>query len=476
MIRILFSFLLFLIVTSLTHSSNSSPPSISSNISSLSFCSLYPVLSKKKIPKPSLPAYDTNSSFARLFKYLEQNSIKFSHSLTKNSDCYQWTCQNKNIRNDKTVDEDEQGSKERRYRALDEEDSNIKDCVYCTPSIYVGGFSKCGTTALCSKLLHHPQIQQYPHKEVNVYAKFDENAFISSFEHRVIPLASEGIDVRKSHMLDCTSGSYREIQSAVNLLTKSPQSKVIYLVRDPWQRMGSWLTMAHRSQRKQRFSNVYNNWMSLLKTEIPSVSSRFTSKSIRKLVNLFPANGFLYGEILLFWKLAFGDQLLIIDHYDLEHHPAEVLFEIEEFLSLTHHSYAQDVLFDTSINTMISVQNSVNSKEKFQFVQNDTAAARSKTRNVSPKGIKIRSENETNIHEPYEFDDEEMLKLVRDLFGPSLCLFEKLFEKRVRIVTKPETVLGETATAIATQTPPLAAETAASAASGDSPQTVNERR
>jgi hypothetical protein len=398
--------------------------------------------------------------------------------LTSNSVCYQWNCQNKNIQklvNEKKANEG-QSEKEIRSRALESssDSSRIssgggdesqkmgdgpKECIYCTPSIYVGGFSKCGTTALCSKLLHHPQIQQYPHKEVNVYAKFDENAFLSSFEHRVI---TPEFDVRRYHMLDCTSGSYREIQSAVNLLTKSPQSKVIYLVRDPWQRMGSWLTMAHRSQRKQRFSNVYNNWMSLLKTEIPSISSRFTSKSIRKLVNLFPANGFLYGEILLFWKLAFGDQLLILDHYDLEHHPKEILYQIEEFLSVTHHNYSRDVLYDTSINTMISVQNSVNSKD-FQFVQNDTEAARSKSRNVSPKGIKIRTENETNIHEPYEFDDEEMLKLVRDLFGPSLCLFEKLFgQQRVKIVTKPEIVLG------ATPPPPPPTDTDSHPAEGSS--------
>ena len=362
------------------------------------------ILSSFSSSSSSIQSIDSDDSFSNLFTYLLKiSTIFYSPS---NNKCYQWKC-----------------------RYLKKE-----ICMYCIPAIFIGGFSKCGTTALCSKLINHPLIKQYQHKEMNIFSKLKSNYTFEEFEKRV----QTNFNQSKYLMIDCTSGSYREISSVTKLFLQNSNTKVIFLVRDPWQRMGSWLTMAHRSSRLERYNNVYQNWINLLTTTfIPINKQRYTLKIINNLIQIFPLNGFLYGEILLYWKFAFQNNLLTIDHFNLEHFPLQIIQEIETFLNIFHYNYTEEMLLETSVNTMIKVENPVNSKD-FIFIQNDTKEVRLRGRNISPKGIKIRTINQTNIHEPYEFIDDKMLKLVKNLFEPSLCLYEKLFNKDIIIVTKKE--------------------------------------
>lgn len=368
-----------------------------------SMCDLFPTLSRKKAPTVQLPVFNTNSTINRLFSKLHE--VAKVEETTSNVSCYKWDCV-----------------------------SSPGECRWCLPYVFIGGFSKCGTTSFCAKLKAHPEIKPYRHKEMNLFAKLPEMFSLKAFERRIL---DNHKDDPGRLLIDCTSGAYREIEAVSNLLRFSPNTKVIFLVRDPWQRMGSWLTMAHRSEREERFDNVYNRWKDVLRTDTPENRKRFQEHSIKHVSSLFPMNGFMYGEVLLYWQQAFRDHLLVIDHFDLEHSPGDVMRQTETFLGIAHHDYGEDVLLGTSVNTMIKVEREVDS-DSFVFVQNDTDLARKKRRNVSNKGIKIRSFNQTSIHEPYTFKDRSVLDMTRKLFGPSLCLFEKIFGWSVKIVTESE--------------------------------------
>jgi hypothetical protein len=368
-----------------------------------SMCSKFPTLERKKLPVVPIPRYNPNSTINKLFTDLFK--VAMVEETSHNISCFKWNCV-----------------------------SSEGECRWCLPYVFIGGFSKCGTTSFCAKLKAHPDIKPYRHKEMNLFAKLPEDFSLKAFERRIL---DNHKDDPGSLMIDCTSGAYREIDAVANLLQFSPNTKVIYLVRDPWQRMGSWLTMARRSEREERFDNVYGRWKDVLKTETPQTQKRFNLATIQHVSSLFPMNAFMFAEILLFWQQAFKSNILVIDHYDLEHNPAAVMRRTEDFLQITHHEYGVDVLLDTSVNTMIKVDKAVDS-DSFEFVQNDTDLSRKRRRNISKKGIKIRTLNETSIHEPYTFQDKTVLGLTRKLFGPSLCLFEKVFGWSIKLVTESE--------------------------------------
>jgi hypothetical protein len=114
-------------------------------------------LSKYKLPPVEVPKPDVHSAIGRIFDAL--HSTRNIQLPDERSKCYHWSCKSKS-----------------RYGS---------NCTYCLPSVFVAGFSKCGTTALCSKLALHPEIKPYRKKEINIFTKFPSQFSWEAFEKRI---------------------------------------------------------------------------------------------------------------------------------------------------------------------------------------------------------------------------------------------------------------------------------------------------
>ena len=98
------------------------------------------------------------------------------------------------------------------------------------------GFAKCGTTALCDILVSHPDVRFYRKKETDIFTKMHFS--IAEFERKV-NTDKDTINStlsRQGHVwLDCSAGAFRDFNAAAHLQRYSPDTKVIMMVRDPWQ-------------------------------------------------------------------------------------------------------------------------------------------------------------------------------------------------------------------------------------------------
>jgi hypothetical protein len=145
-------------------------------------------------------------------------------------------------------------------------------CRWCLPSIFIGGIAKCGTTALCDKLVSHPSVRFYRNKETDLFTKFHFS--IAEFEKKInteyitssINISTDSANsdhnnnplnkraLKKNHQqmraaakyvddsrhvgnvwLDCSAGAFRDFNAAAHLRKYSPDTKVVMIVRDPWQ-------------------------------------------------------------------------------------------------------------------------------------------------------------------------------------------------------------------------------------------------
>jgi hypothetical protein len=226
-------------------------------------CSSYDI--DDSVLSPAPPEPNAKSAIGKAFASLERELHAVLVAQPSGPSCYEWKCQ----------------SKER----LGEQ------CRWCLPSVFVGGESfhtavdesispilivttslcifagiaKCGTTALCEKLVMHPDVRFYRSKETDIFTKMRFS--ISEFEKLVntdnstatssIEVGNEGNRrMRKQagggaaaahkkphnaerHMgsvwLDCSAGAFRDLNAAAYLRMHSPDTKVVLIVRDPWQ-------------------------------------------------------------------------------------------------------------------------------------------------------------------------------------------------------------------------------------------------
>jgi hypothetical protein len=109
------------------------------------------------------------------------------------------------------------------------------------------GFAKCGTTALCDKLVTHPDVRFYKHKEIDIFTKMHFSD--SDFEKRINilysneSLAKVNSRGKQRHIweyegtvwLDCSAGAFRDFNAVAHLKKYSPETKIVMIVRDPWQ-------------------------------------------------------------------------------------------------------------------------------------------------------------------------------------------------------------------------------------------------
>lgn len=114
----------------------------------------------------------------------------------------------------------------------------------------VQGIAKCGTTALCDKLVTHPDVRYYRTKETDIFTKlhfsianfekevnteFDYTNTSTALAHKHAKQARNPGRHQGNVWLDCSAGAFRDFNAAAHLRKYSPDTKVVLIVRDPWQ-------------------------------------------------------------------------------------------------------------------------------------------------------------------------------------------------------------------------------------------------
>jgi hypothetical protein len=336
------------------------------------------------IPKISSPKLNRSSSISRVFSVLRKEA-------TFNGSCYTWSCHSE------------------QYAG--------KKCQWCLPQVMVAGFSKCGTTAFCEKISDHPEIKRYRKKEVNIFTKF------GLFSWETLETRSQDLHPHDSGRawIDCSSGAFRDLQVVTHLRKYSPETKVIFMVRDPWQRIGSYIEMIKRNAKSpQDFKVLLDRMKDKIRRHGAQPDSvRLSAQGIKHLAEV---NNFMFIENILVWMAALGrENLLVIDHYELEHNPLATLRRTEEFLGLMSHNYSSELLSSVS-------SNAVSYEDSAVAVPSSEASLTAISGSASlPK--------KRSIHPPYSIKDKRIIRLTRRLFIPSLCLFEAVFGWPIRLVT-----------------------------------------
>jgi hypothetical protein len=380
---------------------------------SFQICDSYPPLVDNALPIPNkFPKKSYNSTIDQIFKTLKKIGAKRITNSEFKSDYYEWDCLSKSLEGQK--------------------------CIWFLPYAYLAGIAKCGTTALCFKLSNYSDIQFYNKKEINIFSKHHPKDYFFEFENKIRKTKlSDGAKI----WFDCSGGTFRD-RNAIRALQKySPNTKILFIVRDPWQKLGSLMTMYKRDN---IYKHMYNKIVSSFSTKYyNSIDERFELTTIKKLSNGLIGE-FMLSEQLYWWYHRIPqDKMLVFDSYDLEFHPRELLQRIERFLGLKHQNLTNDILFSTSHNTMTNVQNSVDStnyvfkknlqhKNEFNHTHDP----------IAQKRIQLYENSQSNnsssivqlqIHEPYRIENKKLREIVRNLFVGSLCLFQRLFGWSIKI-------------------------------------------
>jgi hypothetical protein len=350
----------------------------------------------KGIPRPPL---NQTSGISHIFNDLRKFRIN-----KNSSGCYNWDCKSPQRVGEK--------------------------CIWCLPRIYVAGVSKCGTTAICRKLAAHPNVKPYRKKEINIFTKYINHSW-AFFERKIVDTHPN------SHgeiWLDCSSGAFRDFNVAAHLAKYSKSTKIIFMVRDPWQRLGSYLAMLKRNNDEEKYNSMVSNLFEKWKTHVWTDYVRMHPRGVYHFAKV---NDFFYAEIIMNWMSVIPlRRMMAVDQYDLERSPAATMRSVEDFLKLPHHEYDNETLVQVSKNAVRKIGNSSVDSSDFEFVQKrNRAYVKGRVERYNSQGGE-EEEGQMQIHAPYAFEDDELKKLTRKLFRPSLCLFRAIFKWDIKIITE----------------------------------------
>ncbi|MFV1964853.1 MAG: sulfotransferase [Pirellulaceae bacterium] len=142
----------------------------------------------------------------------------------------------------------------------------------------VPGFSKCGTTTLCALLADHPQIFIPHEKELGYFAQWYERGFewYSDFFRNATPdmICGEG-------STPYSSNQYAET-ACDRILERFPETRFIFIARDPIRRLESSYREMHHSGHKYNVCAEYDIGSAL--TKMPNM---IADTHYWKLINVF---------------------------------------------------------------------------------------------------------------------------------------------------------------------------------------------
>ena len=178
----------------------------------------------------------------------------------------------------------------------------------------VAGFSKCGTTTLCTMLMAHPHLFIPPRaKEPRFFSREDYPLYWNWYRNFFYAAPADAL-------LGEGSVSYTEYEFALasvkRLSRHFPEIKIILIARDPVDRIESSYREMHHSGTDWGIHCPFNIW-----------------DALAKMPNML--NDTKYGEILhLYQQHLPKEQILILFQEDLKARPKEVLSQCFNFLGV----------------------------------------------------------------------------------------------------------------------------------------------
>lgn len=189
------------------------------------------------------------------------------------------------------------------------------------PNLIIIGAAKAGTTSLHRYLKVHPEIWMSPVKELNFFdagVNWDKGVdWYSRWFPRALPVRGESSPKYTSAPW-CTGAAER-------MASVIPDAKLVYVVRDPLERMISdYVDAAYHG---------IAPWLQPFDALVRDPASRVYSQS-------------LYWTQLQPFRACYPDErILVVDHHELLHRRGEALRRIFEFLGVdptfTHPSFAR---------------------------------------------------------------------------------------------------------------------------------------
>jgi hypothetical protein len=213
------------------------------------------------------------------------------------------------------------------------------------PNLFVPGFSKCGTTALCDYLSQHPDIYVIEGKEPR---GLTEGTWQPSWDVRYDQLEVMTFKKYKAYYKNHENSAYRVDGSqnytyatsyARKIKDFSPKAKVVMMVRDQVQRLVSNFYYLYTFHREPNFSAWVNKFF------------------IRDLSN------FLFYKHIISYTQSFGAQnILVITNDSLKRSPRNVMSRVFGFLDL-------DDFQVTSVSSNTGQFKALNEEERREFAR-----------------------------------------------------------------------------------------------------------
>lgn len=184
------------------------------------------------------------------------------------------------------------------------------------PDFFILGAAKCGTTTLYKYLCRHPDVFMSTPKEMSFFSK-DE-----VYEKGLSWYASLFEEAKPSQVCGEASTTYSRwptyTETVSRLAAVQPHAKLIYLLRDPVERLYSFY--AHRMR-----AGVTTSLDQFLQETPEAIESGKYMTQIQQYLGAFPR-----------------EQMLILFTSDMRDAPQEVLSNVGEFLGLSGFDYLQD--------------------------------------------------------------------------------------------------------------------------------------
>lgn len=205
----------------------------------------------------------------------------------------------------------------------------VKDFSY----LIIGGAPKAGTTSLYRYLADHPDVCSSSIKETRFF--LDSEYPLSS----VSRYNGENLEAYNDYFVYCDSPEkirmeatpdYLYSENAVKIAGLLPKSKMIFIRRDPVERMVSWYKFA----RQKGYLDQETDFESYVRSQAGLEIEPNTPVHMRAL------DQGRYEKYLLPFTRAFGDRLMVIDFEDLKRDPADVMIKVCRYAGLKEDFYA----------------------------------------------------------------------------------------------------------------------------------------
>ena len=217
------------------------------------------------------------------------------------------------------------------------------------PDFIIIGAQKAGTTSLYNYLLQNPVVGKSLKKEIH-YFDLNYTKGINWYRsHFVKKRIQKNISV-----IGEASPLYLYHPEAPNRVSENyPEIKLIVILRDPVERVISH----YKHLLRHKLIPEHLTLSDVIKIE------KKRRKNISQSAYYDPVYSVLHRGEYLFqlnrWKELFStDQILILQNDQLRKDPDNVLYRIENFLKINHHTYSVDSKFNVSTKKLNSIDSS----------------------------------------------------------------------------------------------------------------------